>query len=70
MVRRANSCLESNPIPVRDTQRAQTNLVQTRTQDPTETKTKLFLSISSGGTVHQWTVTGTGALGVADLVIA
>ena len=31
---RANSCLETNPIPVRDTQRAQTNLVPTRTQGP------------------------------------
>ena len=29
-----NSRLESNPIPVRDAQRAQTNLVCTRTQEP------------------------------------
>ena len=28
----AKSCLESNPIPTRHTQRAQTNLVHTRTQ--------------------------------------
>ena len=29
-----NSRLESNPIPARDAQRAQTNLVHTRTQRP------------------------------------
>ena len=33
-VGRAKSCLESNPIPARDTQRAQTNLMHTRTQRP------------------------------------
>ena len=31
-VRGVKSCLESNPIPARDAQRAQTNLVCTRTQ--------------------------------------
>ena len=30
----ANSHLESNPIPARDAQRAQTNLLHTRTQGP------------------------------------
>ena len=30
----ANSCLESNPNPAGDTQRAQTNLVCTRNQGP------------------------------------
>ena len=34
MVGGANSSLESNPIPIRDAQRAQTNLVCTRTQGP------------------------------------
>ena len=34
MVGGTKSCLESNPIPTRDTQRAQTNLVCTRTQGP------------------------------------
>ena len=34
MVGGVNSCLESNPIPTRDTQRAQTNLVCARTQEP------------------------------------
>ena len=32
MVGGAKSCLESNPIPTRDTQRAQTNLVHIRAQ--------------------------------------
>ena len=34
MVGGVKSCLESNPIPTRDVQRAQTNLVPTRTQRP------------------------------------
>ena len=34
MVGELNSCSESNPIPTRDAQRAQTNLVCTRTQGP------------------------------------
>ena len=34
MVGGVKSRLESNPIPARDTQRAQTNLVHTRTQGP------------------------------------
>ena len=68
MVGGANSCLESNPNPAGDTQRAQTNLVGTR--NPTETETELCLSVSCGGMGQQWTVTGTGALGAADLGIA
>ena len=34
MVGGLNSCLESKPIPTRDAQRAQTNLVHTMTQEP------------------------------------
>ena len=34
MVEGVKSCSESNPIPARDAQRAQTNLVHTRTQKP------------------------------------
>ena len=34
MIGGVNSHLESNPIPARDIQRAQTNLVHTRTQEP------------------------------------
>ena len=34
MVGGAKSCLESNPISTRDVQRAQTNLMCTRSKDP------------------------------------
>ena len=59
-----NSQLESNPIPTSDVQRAQMNLVRTRTQDPTETEAELCLSITFGGTGRQWSASGTGVLGV------
>ena len=36
-------------------------------RDPTETETELCLSVSCGGMDQQWTVTGAGALGEADL---
>ena len=59
-----NSSLESNPIPSRDAQRAQTNLVCSGPWDPTETETELCLSVSCGGTGQQWSAAGTGAPGV------
>ena len=43
MVGGTNSCLESNPIPARDTQRDQTNLVCTRTQGPHRDRTERLL---------------------------
>ena len=42
----AKSRLESNPISARDAQRAQTNLLHTRSQRPTETETELRLGVS------------------------
>ena len=69
MVGWANSYLESNPFPSRDAQRAQANLVHTRTQGPHRDRDRT-LSISCGGTGQQWTAAGTGALGAADLGIA
>ena len=66
MVGGAKSCLESNPIPTRVAQRAQTP----GPRDPTETETKLCLSVSCGGTGQQWTAAGAGALGAADLGMA
>ena len=63
-----NSHLESNPIPSRDAQRAQTNLVCTRTQGPY--RDRAMLSISCGGMGQQWTATETGTLGEADLGMA
>ena len=60
----ANSRLESNPIPARDAQRAQTNMCALGPKDPTETQTELCLSFSCGGVGRQWTAAGTAALGV------
>ena len=68
MVGGVKSHLESNPIPTRNTQRAQTNLCCTRTQRPYETETELCLSISCGGTCQQWTAAGAWPLGAEDLV--
>ena len=67
MVGGAKSCLESN-IPARDIQRAQTNLVCTRTQKPTEIEPELCLSVSGGGPGQQRPAAG--ALGAADLGMA
>ena len=64
-----NSRLESNPIPVRDAQRAQTNLVCTRTQEPHRAWDRTQ-SVSCGGVGQQWAATGTGALGAANLGMA
>ena len=66
MARGAKSCLESNTIPARDTQRAQTNLVCTKTQRPHK-EPDLCLSVSCEGTGVQRPAAGTGALGAADL---
>ena len=66
MVGVAKSCLESNPVSARDTQRAQTNLMCTRTQRPQETETVLCLSVSCGGTGQQGPATRAGALGAVD----
>ena len=63
-------CLESNPIPTRDAQRAQINLMSTRTQNPTETELELCFSVSCRGTGQQWPAAGAGALGAADLGMA
>ena len=62
--------LESNPIPARDAQRAQTNLVHTGPRDPSETESELCLSVSSGGMGQKWTAAGAAALGAVDLGIA
>ena len=64
------SHLESNPIPARDAQRAQTNLVPLGPRDPTETEPELCLSVSCRGMGQQWPPTEAGALGAVDLGIA
>ena len=66
----AKLLLESNPLPTRDTWRAQTNLCTPGPRDPTETEPELCLSVSCEGVGQQWPAGGAGALGVADLGIA
>ena len=66
MVGEVNSHLDSNPIPVRDAQRVQTNLVCARTQGPQRNRDRT-VSISCGGKGQQWTAAGTEALGAADV---
>ena len=62
------SHLESNPIPARDAQRAQTKLcVHWDPESPerlSQTSSEC-LSVSYGGMGQQWPATATGALGVA-----
>ena len=70
MVRRAKSCLESNPTPTRNAWRAQTKLYCTRTQRSHRDwvrPTFECLSVSCGGTGLQWPASGTGALAAEDL---
>ena len=55
----AKSCLESNPIPARNTQRAQTTLVSTKNQRPHRDTTG-----------QQRTATGAGDLGAVGLRVA
>ena len=59
--------LESNLIPSREAQSAQTNTGCTRSQKPPETEKNCVLSISCGDTGHQRTAAGAGALGTVDL---
>ena len=62
------SCLKSNPLPARDAQKAQTNLVCTKTQRPHK-EPDLCLSVSCKGTGVQWPAAGTGALGMAQALL-
>ena len=70
MVGGAKSRLESNPIPARDAQRAQTNLVCTKIQRRHETEPELCLSVSCRGMGQQWTTAGAGALDAIDVGVA
>ena len=60
MVGGAKSHLESNTIPTRDSQRAETNLEHTRTQRPTETEAELGFSVSCGVWVSSGLLRGQG----------
>ena len=63
----AKSCLESNPIPTRDAQRAQTNLGCKRTQRRHRDWDRIVLECILWGMGQQWTAGGAGALGAVDL---
>ena len=43
------------------------NLCTSGPKEPTESETELCLSVSCACTSQQWTATGTGALGAADM---
>ena len=70
MVGWAKSCLESNPIPARDVQRAQTKPCEhqdpgERSSDPTRDCPRLAHEcpgVSGGGVGQQWPAAGSGAL--------
>ena len=66
----AKSCLESNPIPTRDAQRAQTYLVCTRTKRPHRDWDRSVFECLMTSTGQQRTVAVAGALGAADLGVA
>ena len=70
MIGGENSCLKSNPISARDTQRLKQTSCAPGPRDPTETETEVCLSISCGGMGQQWPATGTETLGAADLGMA
>ena len=69
-IRGANSPLELNPIPTGEVRGLKQTLCAPGPRDSTEAETELCLSVSCGGTGQQWTATGTGALGAADLSMA
>ena len=70
MVGVVKSCSESNPIPSRDAQRAQTNRVSARTQRTHRDWDRPCLSHTLGDPGQQWPAMGEGALGAADLCMA
>ena len=59
-----------NPIPARDSRRAQTYLCAPGPRDLTETEAELCLSVSCRGTGQQWTAAGAAALATVDLAMA
>ena len=67
MVGRKKSCLESNPIPVRDAQKAQAKPCGHQDLDTPQRLSQTCSSISCGGMGQQWPVAGAGALNAADL---
>ena len=71
MVGGTKSCLESNPIPIRDAWRAQNKTLCTPgPRDLTGDSARPgfeCLSVSCGSMSQQWPALGTGALAAADM---
>ena len=59
--------LESNPVPARDAQSVQTNLVCTRMQRPLRDWDRTVFGCLLRRYGQQWTAVGAGALGAVDL---
>ena len=62
--------LELNPTLPETLRRLKQTLRAPGPRDPTETEIELCLSGPCGGTGQQWTGTGAGALGAADVGMA
>ena len=70
MVGGMNLHLELNPTLPETLRRLKQTLRAPGPRDPTETEIELCLSGPCGGTGQQWTGTGAGALGAADVGMA
>ena len=68
MVGGAKLCLESNPIPTREAQRAQTKPCEHQVPETPQRPSQTCVWVFCGITGQQWPATGAGALGEADLV--
>ena len=68
MVGGAKSCLESNPIPARDTWRAKTKPCVHQDPETTQRLSQTCVSVSCRGMGEQWSAAGAGALGEATWV--
>ena len=67
MVGGEKSCLQSNPIPTRDTQRAQTKPWAHQDTETEPDQPLKCLNVSCRGKGQQWPAAGRGALAAADL---
>ena len=68
MVGGAKSCLESNPIPARDTRRAKTKPCVHQDPETTQRLSQTCVSVSCRGMGEQWPAAGARALGEATWV--
>ena len=69
MVGGAKSCLDSNPIPARDTRRAKTKPCVHQDPETTQRLSQTCVSVSCRGMGEQWPAAGARALGEATWVM-